>query len=198
MAAYSPYSVPAATSSALYGADIDDLPTVNPLEAFGPPSASPKSVSEAVLPPATAALVQCTQQNKAFSWVVILMLVPLIPGFIFKMASLIFPQTDCTSISVSNPAQCLNDNASQRMFLYLTVFVLGFIGLIVAIALANSRSTSRLLVTSLALGSAVSILIAIWSNYDRMDGTLQLIIIGITIIAAVQIPRYINPCLRVI
>ena len=144
--------------------------------------------------PDTLAKVQCVQQAKIFSWVVVLVLVPSVVAFIIKMANLIFPLTDCTASSIVNPAACLNDNNNQKTFLYMTIFVISIIGLILAIAMSNSKTISRTVSTSIALGCAFGILYAIWSNYDKLGDTVQLIIIGLTIIGIAMIPKYVKPC----
>lgn len=130
--------------------------------------------------------------NKGFSWVVVALLVPLVPLFIIKMANLIFPQTDCTAPNIANPALCLSENTAQKTFLYMTIFVLGIIGLVLAIAMNNARTVPRTAAMSIGIGSAASILYAIYSNYDKLNDSIQLVIIGLTILGVVMLPRYIR------
>lgn len=142
-----------------------------------------------VAPPAGFCIPNPT---KGFSWVVVALLVPLVPLFIIKMANLIFPKVDCTAPSVSNPALCLQENLSQNTFLYMTIFVLGVIGLVLSIAMNNAQTIPRSAAVSIGIGSAVSILYAIYSNYDKLNDSIQLIIIGLTIIGVIMLPKYVR------
>lgn len=137
-------------------------------------------------------LIFCAKQNRIFSWVIVILLIPFIAFFINKMASLIFPSTDCTAPTVTNPSACLADNATQNTFLYLTIFVLSVIGLVLAVALWNSKTIPKEASLAIAIGSAIGMLIATWSNYNKLNDTIQLIVIGLTTLSIIMLPRYIK------
>ena len=124
------------------------------------------------------------------NWGVILSIFFLYPLFAIKVAEAAFATKHCSQVDMTPTAaeQCENHNIRYQNFQYLTVLVLGCIGVVGAILLAKSKKKARSAAFGLCWGSFATIVYAVCANYSRLTALSQVSILALLLASFIFLP----------
>jgi hypothetical protein len=135
--------------------------------------------------------------SKAGDWGLSLIILFLVPLFFVKLSRALFPIKECPQMELSmEESNQLDREAKRQMDLqYVTVLSLGALGVVLAIVLAMTRLTSRSALLGLCYGSFVTLIFAVYTNFNRFGNVAQVSIIGVFLIGCLFLPRMTNEVL---
>ena len=124
------------------------------------------------------------------NWALIFAIFFLFPLFCIKLSECAFMTRMCSQVDLTPAAaeECENKNIHQQNLQYLSVLVLGGLGVVFGVIIGKSHYSYRAAAFGLCYGGFATILYAVCANYSRLTSLSQVSITALLLAAFIFLP----------